>query len=178
MELMLDKKVKLFNGSEVSWDEFATWSSRRQLMNLTPTSENIAYGLEHSQKMREIVKQSYKDGTRKLNWNYGAKNGMSKSIMTPAGEFPCLSAAGRYYKVSAAKLKEWLLNMPSEFFYTNPKVANGAKEYSRKGRAIGTPDGVFPSIKAAARHFNVGERTIKTWIRRMRADEFRYIESK
>jgi Helix-turn-helix domain len=175
MELLLDKKVKLFNGKEVSWDEFSRWSAHRQMMNLTPVSENITYGVDHCHKMREIVKRSYQDGTRRANWNYGAKNGMSKAVMTPAGEFPCLTAACLYYKISITKLKEWMRNSPEEYFYTQTEVASGAKEYSRKGRVISTPEGVFPSIKAAARHFNVGERTIKTWIRRMRADEFKYI---
>ena len=115
------------------------------------------------------------NGTRRINWNYGAKNGMSKAIKTPAGEFPCLAAACLYYKISIAKLRKWMRNSPEEYFYAQTEVADGAKEYSRKGKAISTPEGVFPSIKAAARHFNVGERTIKTWIRGMRADEFKYI---
>ena len=40
MELLLDKTVKLFNGSEVSWEEFSGWSSHRQMMNLKD-SENF-----------------------------------------------------------------------------------------------------------------------------------------
>jgi|GEM_PF-2209207 hypothetical protein len=175
MELLLDKKVKLFNGKEVSWDEFSRWSAHRQMMNLTPVSENITYGEDHCHKMREIVKRSYEDGTRRTNWNYGSKNGKSKAIMTPAGEFPCLKAACVYYKVSIQKLRTWIQEMPAKFYYTNPENANNSIRHNSRRKSVSTPVGIFSSIKAAARHFNVGERTIKTWIRKMRADEFKYI---
>ncbi|MBT8567387.1 hypothetical protein G6652_03125 [Polynucleobacter paneuropaeus] len=175
MELLLDKRVKLFNGAEVSWDEFSRWSAHRQMMNLTPVSENITYGVDHCHKMREIVKQSYEDGNRKTNWNYGAKNGQSKSVRTPAGEFPCIKAACLYYKISATKLKVWIKDRPEEFYFTNIGLTSSDGNCRTKGRKVSTPEGVFPSIKAAARHFKVGERTIKTWIRKMRSNEFKFI---
>jgi hypothetical protein len=175
MNLFLDKSVKLFNGSEVSWDEFSCWSSHRQMMNLTPTSENIYYGPDHCYKMREIVSRSYLERTRKINWNYGSKNGNSKAIKTPEGSFPSLSATCLHYKVSIVKLREWMRDMPNDFYFLNPSDVDASKAKSGYSKAVITPDGIFPSINSAARHFNVGARTIKTWVRKMRADEFKYV---
>ena len=123
MEFFLDKTVKLFNGSEVSWDEFSGWGSHRQRMNLTPVSENITYGPDHCHKMREIVTRSYQEGTRRTNWNYGAKNGKAKAVMTPDGEFPTLSSAcfpwfhsGTYSEDMTRKVRVGLFPYPSETF--------------------------------------------------------------
>ena len=175
MEFFEDKTVKLFNGSEVSWDEFSGWSSHRQRMNLTPTSEGVSYDPDHCHKMREIVSRSYQDGTRKTNWNYGAKNGQAKAVMSPDGEFPTLSATCLHYKVSRDKLREWMRDMPKDFFFVNPDGSGETKVKGRRLKAVSTPDGIFPSINSAARHFNVGARTIKTWVRKMRVDEFKYV---
>jgi hypothetical protein len=175
MEFFEDKTVKLFNGSEVSWDEFSGWSSHRQRMNLTPTSECVSYDPDHCHKMREIVSRSYQEGTRRTNWNYGAKNGQAKAVMTPDGEFPTLSATCLHYKVSRDKLREWMRDMPKDFFFVNPDGSGETKVKGRRLKAVSSPDGIFPSINSAARHFNVGARTIKTWVRKMRADEFKYV---
>ena len=175
MEFLVDKTVKLFNGVEVSWDEFSGWSSHRQRMNLTPTSEGVNYGPDHCHKMREIVIRSYLEGTRTTNWNYGAKNGQAKAVMTPDGEFPTRSAACSHYKVSRDKFRKWMRDMPKDFFFVNPNDVDATKVKGRRLKAVSTPDGIFPSINSAARHFNVGARTIKTWVRKMRADEFKYV---
>ena len=175
MEYSVEKTVKLFNGTEVTWDEFSGWSCIRQRMNLTPTSEDTSYGPDHCHKMREIVTRSYSEGTRRTNWNFGAKNGQAKAIMTPAGEFPTLSSACSHYKVSRVKLGEWMLEMPKDFFFVNPDDAVVSKVKCQNLKAVSTPEGIFPSINSAARHFNVGARTIKTWVRKMRADEFKYV---
>jgi len=175
MELLVDKKITLFNGSEVYWNEFSVWSSHRQRMNLTPTSEDISYGPDHCYKMRKIVTLSYLEGTRKTNWNYGAKNGQAKAVMTPDGDFPTLSAACLHYKASGDKFRKWMRNMPKDFFFVTPDDVDANKVKGRRLKAVSTPDGIFPSINSAARHFNVGARTIKTWVRKMRADEFKYV---
>jgi hypothetical protein len=175
MEFLFDKTVKLFNGTEVTWDEFSSWGSHKQMMNLTPVSENITYGPDHCHKMREIVIRSYRDGTRRTNWNYGSKNGKAKAVMTPDGEFSTLSSACSHYKISGCKLRKLMLDMPKDFFFVNPDDVDANKVQRRRLKAVSTPDGIFPSINSAARHFNVGARTIKTWVRKMRADEFKYV---
>jgi len=167
--------VTLANGRQVSWDEFSRWGAHQQRMGLNPHAKNINWGISHSEKMRHIVKASYENGTRKSNWNFGAKNGQSKAITTPAGEFPSIKATIFHYKITSVQLKKWMNDNPSKFFYSNTKNSNDPKKSIHKKRPVNTPDGIFPSIKSAARHFNVGERTIKTWIRSLRPDEFEFI---
>ena len=107
--------------------------------------------------------------------HYGAKNGQAKAVMTPDGEFPTRSAACSHYKVSRDKFRKWMRDMPKDFFFVNPDDVDATKVKVRRLKAVSTPDGIFPSINSAARHFNVGARTIKTWVRKMRADEFKYV---
>jgi hypothetical protein len=95
--------------------------------------------------------------------------------MSPDGEFPTLSAACLHYKVSRDKLREWMRDMPKDFFFLNPDGGGETKVKGQRLKAVSTPDGIFPTINSAARHFNVGARTIKTWVRKMRADEFKYV---
>jgi len=174
MERLIVNKVKLFNGTEVSWDEFARWSAHKQMMNLTPTSEAIKYGPSHCEKMRKIVKAQYENGARPKPGNFGASNGQAKAVITPAGEFSSFQEASDYYEISRIKLKQWMKERPNEFYWANTREDAAEVNLRKKGVAVNTPEGQFSSIKAAARHFNVGERTIKTWIRGMRADEFSY----
>ena len=39
LELIMLNKIKLLNGTEVSWEEFSKWSEVKQRMNLVPISE-------------------------------------------------------------------------------------------------------------------------------------------
>jgi len=96
------------------------------------------------------------EGTRRINWNYGAKNGKAKAVMTPDGEFPTLSSACSHYNVSGGKLRKWMLDTPNDFFFVNSDDVDVNKVKGRRLKAVSTPDGIFPSINSAARHFNVG----------------------
>lgn len=174
MERLIVNNVKLFNGTEVSWDEFARWSAQKQMMNLTPTSEAIKYGPSHCEKMRKIVKAQYENGTRPTPGNFGGSNGQAKPIVTPAGTFSSLREALDHYKIRSEKMKVLMREWPTEFYWAAPKENDAEVIRRKKGVAVNTPYGQFSSIKAAARHFNVSERTIKTWIRGMRSDEFSY----
>ena len=170
-------KVTLRNGTEVSWDDFARWSSHRQRMALDPPTYHVSWEPEHCEKMSQIVKKSYEEGTRKLNWHFGARNGQSRAVVTPAGEFGSITEAARHYHVRGEMLRMWIRdpNKPDFRFAAEEDPEKRAR--LRPGlRPVRTPDGVFPSINAAARHYGVGQRTIKTWIRGMRATEFSYVE--
>ena len=176
MELLIDEKVKLFNGAEIPWEIFARWSAHKQMMNLTPTSEDITYTPSHCEKMRNIVKAQYENGTRPKPGNFGASNGQAKAVITPAATFSTLREACDHYKVRSVTLRKWMAENPTEFYWANPREDDAVVTRRKKGVAVKTPDGIFKSIKAAARHFNVSERTIKTWVRGMRSDEFSYVE--
>lgn len=168
--------VTLANNKQVDWEEFMHWSQHRQRMSLMPHTYQVTWGEEHCHKMREIVKSSYTNGTRRINWNYGEKNGRSRAVVTPEGKFPSITAAALHYEVSGTAIKNWINDPGNEkfAFAENLNVDELAKR-SCAAKPVMTPDGKFRSIQAAADHYEVGVRTIKTWIRGMRSSEFYYL---
>ena len=168
-------RVTLANGGQVSWEEFSCWTANKQRMGLNPHAKNMFWGVDHSKKMQQIVKASYENGTRKTNWNFGGKNGMAKSVMTPAGEFSSLKEVREHYGVSAVKLRDWMHKTRCDEFYFL-ETATSVTGKGSSAKVVITPDGKFESINATARHYGVGVRTIKTWIRTMRKDEFSFSE--
>jgi hypothetical protein len=170
-------KVTLPNGLEIDWNIFVKWSDHRQKMFLDHPTRDIKWDNNHCTKMRKIVKQSYENGTRKINWNYGEKNGQARAVITPAGRFPSIRSACSQYGINASKLRHWMKVKPNDFYFEQ-FLSNAEINLLRPGmKAVKTPEGNFPSIAAAARHYKVGERTIKTWIRGMRSTEFSYIDN-
>jgi transposase-like protein len=170
--------VALRNGSVVGWSEFIKWSAHKQRMSLDPHTHRVEWGREHSEKMREIVERSYEAGTRKLNWSYGSKNGQSRAVVTPAGEFGSIAEAARHYQVRADLMRAWIRDPAKlDFRYLAEEDPEQRVRLRPGVRSVSTPNGVFPSISAAARHYGVGRRTVKTWIRGMRASEFSYVQA-
>lgn len=47
----------------------------------------------------------------------GAFVNLSKPVITPAGEFPSMAAAGRYYQVEGSRIRCWVKNKKPGFFY-------------------------------------------------------------
>ena len=170
------REVTLRNGNKVSWDDFARWSGHRQRMALDPPTYHVSWDPDHSEKMSRIVKKSYETGTRRLNWHFGAKNGQSRAVVTPAGEFGSIAEAARHYQVRGEVLRMWIRNPDKpEFRFVAEEDPEKRARLRPGARSVRTPDGIFPSINAAARHYGVSQRTIKTWIRGMRASEFSYV---
>jgi len=127
--------------------------------------------------MTRIEKKSDISGTRKLNWHFGAKNGQARAVVTPKGVFGSIAEAAREYEVSAQALRMWIRDSDKPEFRFAAEEDPEKRSRLRPGtRPVRTPDGVFPSINAAARHYGVGQRTIKTWIRGMRASKFSYVQ--
>jgi hypothetical protein len=171
------REVILRNGAKVSWEEFARWSGHRQRMALDPHTYRVDWKPNHCEKMSQIVKKSYEEGTRKLTWHFGAKNGQSRAVVTPAGEFGSIAEAARHYQVRGEVMRAWIGDLAKPEFRFAVEEDPEKRARLRPGpRSVKTPDGIFPSINAAARHYGVGQRTIKTWIRGMRASEFSYVE--
>jgi hypothetical protein len=96
------------------------------------------------------------------------------AVMTPAGEFETLKGATAFYKIDLATLKKWIETIPNEFYYKNPLSVEEIRKLRPGKRAVITPAGKFETINSAARHFSVSPRTMKTWIRTMRKEEFKY----
>jgi hypothetical protein len=170
--------VTVANGTKVPFEEFEKWSQHKQRMLTDHPIRQVKWGLNHSDKMSQIVKAHYASGTRINNWNYGKRNGQSRTVMTPAGEFETLKNAIAFYKVDLATLKAWIQTRPNDFYYINPLSEEEIRKLRPGKRAVITPAGKFDSIASTARHYQVGVRTIKTWIRTMRKAEFKYVEVK
>lgn len=167
--------VTLANGTQVPFEEFETWSFHKQWMNTDHPIRNVKWGVDHSQKMSAIVKAQYASGERPKPGQYGAANGQSLAVITPLGEYSTLKAAALAYRVEGSIIKEWIRLLPSEFRYANT-VSEEERRRLRPGkRAVRTSDGMFKTINSAARHFGVSPRTMKTWIRTMRKDQFSYV---
>lgn len=49
----------------------------------------------------------------------GAFMKMSKAVVTPAGEFPSMAAAGRFYQVEGSRVRHWIKGGKPGFFYKN-----------------------------------------------------------
>lgn len=170
--------VTMANGAKVPFDEFAKWSHHKQRMMTDHPIRTVKWGVNHCDNMRRIVKEQYESGMRTRPGNWGSGNGQSIPVITPQGEYPSLKAAAKSYDVDVATLKGWLIAHPRQFRYAKPMSAEDLKKLRPGLRAVKTPDGQFESIAAAARHYGVGVRTIKTWIRTMRKEEFQFIQNK
>ena len=166
--------VTVSNGTKVPFEEFEKWSQHKQWMYTDHPIHKVNWGMNHSDKMSHIVKAQYQAGTRVDNWNYGKRNGQSMAVMTPAGEFETLKGATAFYRIDLATLKKWIETMPNEFYYKNPLSVEEIRKLRPGKRAVITPAGKFETINSAARYFSVSPRTMKTWIRTMRKDEFKY----
>jgi len=167
--------VTISNGTKVPFEEFEKWSQHKQRMHTDHPIRQVKWGLDHSDKMSQIVKAQYQFGTRIKNWNYGKRNGQSVAVMTPAGEFETIKSAAAHYRVGAATLKELIKSKPNDFYYINQLPTEKIRKLRPGKRPVMTPEGKFEAINSAARHYGVSPRTIKTWIRTMRKAEFKYI---
>lgn len=158
--------VTLANGKQVSWEEFSTWSIFKQNGSLfPPRSPDVAISLkdwclENSQLKSIAHKESFFK-IRKITRNYGSKNGSSKAVMTPDGQFPSRKSAANHFRVSSRKMYDWIKsNLKPDFYYLENECAQ--KHIGNK--PVTTPAGAFASIAAAARHYSVTPKTIKDWI--------------
>ena len=72
--------VKLKNGTEVSWDEFSTWSVKKQNFNLSHF-KRLSEG-----SMAKRVKTRIATNSQLANLFAPAiENGLSRKVMTPKG---------------------------------------------------------------------------------------------
>lgn len=51
----------------------------------------------------------------------GAFVQQSKPVITPAGEFPSMADAGRYYRVEGSRIRAWIKSGKQGFTYKNPQ---------------------------------------------------------
>lgn len=168
--------ITLHDGKQVPLEEFEKWTAHQQNMYTAHPLRSVVWGLDHSSKMSQIVKEQYESGKRPKPGHFGKANRQSVGVRTPLGEFYTLKEASIAYQVSSQKIHQWIKERPTEFSYLHTRNAEEMARLRPGPRSVKTPDGIFQTINSAAKHFGVSARTIKTWIRTMRKDEFQYVD--
>ena len=166
--------VTLANGTQVPFEEFEKWSAHKQRMHTDHPIRQVKWGLDHSQKMSSIVKAQYVAGERPKPGHYGAANGQARAVITPRGHYPTLKAAAEAHGISTQLLREFIALRPAQYRFAKDLTEEDQRRLRPGKRAVITPAGKFESINSAARYYSVSSRTMKTWIRTMRKDEFQY----
>ena len=60
------------------------------------------------QPMRELKPNEVLPGKTKRGYVNSPFTQMSKAVITPAGEFPSMASAGRYYQVEGSRIRAWV----------------------------------------------------------------------
>jgi hypothetical protein len=167
--------VTLANGTKVPFEEFEKWSHHKQRMHTDHPIRQIKWDQRHSQKMSNIVKAQYAAGERPKPGHYGAANGQARAVITPLGHYPTLKAAAKAHGMSTESLRELIELRSAEYFFADGLTEEERRRLRPGKRAVITPAGKFESINSAARYYAVSPRTMKTWMRSMRKDEFKYV---
>ena len=163
--------VRLSNGSEVTWDEFSRWNGSRQTMALKGKKLPADFGRKRS----EIMNRGYAQGTiDKSKWQ--------RRVMTPLGEFASIKLAAEAYGVLGQTIHWWIeRSRKPGFYFLDPKYIQKKrpKEESKAGmksaKPLMTPDGVFPTMRAAAEHYGVIKDSIRNWLKK-KPHEFYLLE--
>jgi hypothetical protein len=155
---MLDK-VKLLNGTEVTWEEFSRWSVQKQKANLTrpvlPSKKEMSRRIKEGRKKAGLYD---KDRPKPIIEVQGG-------FVCPYGHFPnramaIKAATNLGLKNAQKKFSRLCKSEPENYYYINgPRKANG----TNKGRAIQTPYGIFPNVRTCAA--SLGVTTDKIYIR-------------
>lgn len=167
--------VNLANGTQVPFEEFEKWSAHKQRMHIDHPIRQVKWDLSHSEKMSSIVKAQFATGSRPKPGNYGAANGQARAVITPQGEYATLKEAATAYQIQVNVLRKWMKARPEEFRFAKELSQNERQKLFPGKRSVITPAGLFESINSAARYYAVSPRTMKTWIRTMRKEEFKYV---
>ena len=166
--------VTLANGTQVPFEEFEKWSRHKQWMHTDHPIRQVKWDLSHSEKMSRIGKAQFAAGMRPKPGHYGAANGQARAIFTPQGHYPTLKAAAEAHCITTQSLRELIALRPAEYRFADELTEEERRRLRPGKRAVISPAGKFESINGAARYYSVSSRTMKTWIRSMRKDEFQY----
>lgn len=142
---MLDK-VKLLNGTEVTWEEFSRWSVKKQRANLI--KPNLPSKEEMSRRIKEGRKKAGCDAKPRQKSVVQVQGG----FICPYGHFPnraiAIKAATKLgLKNALRKFGELCKTEPQNYYYLNGRPKSNS---TNKGRAIQTPYGTFPNVRTCA----------------------------
>ncbi len=125
------KKIKLANGTEVDWEEFAKWSATKQRMSVIGCRGTK--GFRHSNKTRKLISDIKKkqvistEQRAHLSLVMKGKNKNRKKnlpIHTPNGIFPNrITLYARMIKdgftskiYAAKKIRQWMKEYPDDYY--------------------------------------------------------------
>ena len=173
--------VVLKNGKKVTWDEFSTWSVKKQNFNMYHytklSDESIA------KRTTTRVATNSKNGSL---IGSTIENRSSRRVMTPRGECSSINDAALLYGVVCQTITNWIKKGREGFAFITPartrknkaRVKLAAKAVSRRNgrvpRVVLTPEGRFSDVKAAAEHYGMHPTRIYSWIKRFKPDEFKF----
>ena len=170
--------ITLANGKQVLWDDFSAWSPRRQRNALKPRPDYKNQScIEFSISRANSQRKSIEAGTKSITRNCGCKNGQSRAVLTPDGEFPTIRATARHYGVGIGVIDKWIKHSKKDQFkFKIPLTEAKVRGIAGIPKAVLTPKGLFRSIQSAADHYGVGRRVIHNWINTKRFGNFSYAE--
>ena len=133
-------KVKLANGTEVDWEEFSLWTTRKQNMNLISHKQSeesrkklsiAGKGKVISEETREKLRNAnlgkiVTEETRKklstagkgrMPWNKGLQFIEFCEIYTPNGIFRHINAVAYYAKRNHTTVRRWMTKWPNHYYF-------------------------------------------------------------
>ena len=164
--------VQLVNGAEVSWEEFSSWSKNRQSANLVP----LSYEVKKARHEVLIINNSARN--YEVNTNFSSST--ARGVKTPIGICKSVAEAGLLNGVCANTVINWIKKGKEGFSYTSPPILRKTPAHAKKSvrresiKAVLTPDGRFPNVKAVADYYGIHKNGIYERIRKDSYPEFRY----
>jgi len=172
--------IKLANGKEVSLEDFTSWSFIKQDRNINPVNIGYVHRQESIEKLKGVYMERVKAGNTCIV--SGGKHILARRVMTPQGKYETVKIGAKAYDVCPQTLSKWIKMKKEGFFFIDP--LRDRKPDQRKGGASGakngrsksviTPEGQFPSIRAAALHYKLHEGTMAIRLRSENWPEFYY----
>jgi hypothetical protein len=172
---MNNHKVILKNGSEVTWEEFSSWSEHKQSANLVPIS------IESQQARHEKV--TSRNSARNCEVSISKANSTFRAVKTPKGRCKSVAEAGLLNGVCANTIINWIKRGKKGFSYVAPPLLrktpiNLKKSVRRESiKAVLTPDGRFPNARAVANFYGIHINGVYMRIKKDTYPEFRYDSS-
>lgn len=147
---MLDK-VKLLNGTEVTWEEFSRWSVKKQRANLIkpnlPSKEEMSRLIREGRRKAGLYDESRTQAVVVVQGGFSCPYGLF-----PSRAMAIKAAASMGLKNAQRKFGNLCKTEPQNYYYLNGRRKTSSIS---KARAINTPFGIFPNVKACAESLGV-----------------------
>lgn len=106
----------------------------------------------------------------------GGKHGMSRSIMTPIGEFETVGEAASHYEVTNRTILRYTEKYASRFYYTSPAKQGIRNIVSQNKRKVNTHVGVFESVASACAALGIERASLRYRIKSDGFPDYYYLD--